>query len=542
MLRLFLLISILLSSVSLSQASPVTPDWSDSATIAPTGRSNPYGWDRATLETKIRAGKLHALNYPVEATGLLVPARSALQILAAKPGDPLFSLMQRVLSLDPNMQNFTGFWDWIGLHDYPDQDSQIPFPDGVKPDYPMGVSFIQRNGVQGITLGCAACHSAELFGKPILGLTNRFPRSNEFFIEAQKLMKTVTPGLYTTFTKASVDERAMYADSRDRIIGVGLKKPAALGLDTSLAQVSLSLSRRGEDEWAERSPTNVANPRPNLLDHLVADSKPAVWWNVKYKTRWLSDGSVTSGNPVFTNFLWNEIGRGADLKPLVDWLQNNSDTVEELTTAVFATKAPRWSDYLDRKFINVSGAKRGEILFKTTCQGCHGQYVKQWSTLATTKVIYHDKTPVVDVGTDPGRHEGMQSLEDGLNPLAFSKNFNIVIQTQKGYVPPPLEGIFSRFPYLHNNSIPNLCTLMTPPAHRPNVYYSMEPKAANDGFDVDCVGYPITQTGDDDHRYDTALEGMSNSGHYEGIFTNQDGSEKFTSSQKQDLREFLKTL
>ena len=77
------------------------------------------------------------------------------------------------------------------------------------------------------------------------------------------------------------------------------------------------------------------DPEPNPLNYHPVDSKPSVWWNLKYKNRWLSDGSVVSGNPIFTNILWNEIGRGSDLKELEKWLDDNSKVVEDMTSFVF---------------------------------------------------------------------------------------------------------------------------------------------------------------------------------------------------------------
>ncbi|NDG84237.1 MAG: cytochrome c [Proteobacteria bacterium] len=171
----------------------------------------------------------------------------------------------------------------------------------------------------------------------------------------------------------------MYTDSRTRMGAIGLKRPETLGLDTSLAQVALSLARRAPTPWAERDPKWARTPRPTSLDHLVPDSKPAAWWNLKYKTRFLSDASVISGNPIFTNFLWNEIGRGVDLPELVSWLENQSAIVEELTTAVFATQAPKWGDYLDASSISIERAKRGEKIFNANCNHCHGTYDKAWA-------------------------------------------------------------------------------------------------------------------------------------------------------------------
>ncbi len=549
------LASFLLSSFS--QASPLTPDWSATTVINPSGRPNPYGWDQETLALKTRRGLQHALQYPVTVTGFLMPAKETLKILDAKPGDPLFGLIKTALSVTSNadFKDFKGFWNWLGLHPYPDQDREIPYPNGSKPNYPMGVSFITRGNTEGITLSCATCHSGQLFGKPVLGLTNRFSEANLLFVHAKSMTQSIGPGTFALFSGANRESKAMYIESRERMQSVGVTRPQALGLDTSLAQVALSLSKRSLSPWAEIDPETIKHPRPNLLDQHVADSKPAVWWNLKYKTRWLSDGSVVSGNPILTNFLWNEIGRGADLKEINQWINQNSEVIEELTTAVFANPAPQWQNFLPESSIHVERAKRGEALFVQNCARCHGQYEKAWnvdpSNWHTVKVTYHSTTPVVNVGTDPGRAKGMQSLAEGLNPLAFSQAQGIVIEEQNGYIPPPLEGIFARYPYFHNNSIPNLCVLMMKPSERPRTYTSGEAIDPNRDFDQDCVGYPVgaktprewTQASNaKNHLFDTSRVGLSNAGHYSKIFTNADESERYTPEQKQDLIEFLKTL
>ena len=159
---------------------------------------------------------------------------------------------------------------------------------------------------------------------------------------------------------------------------------------------------------------NASNPRPNELKSFVADSKPMPWWNLKYKTRWLSDGSLISGNPILTNFLWNELGRGTDLLELENWMDQSQTKIKYLTAAIFATKAPHWTDFFPTHSINLTSAKRGETIFQNTCQSCHGVYQKGWGLpnadqlnikdkLKTFKVTYHSKTPVINVGTDPNR-------------------------------------------------------------------------------------------------------------------------------------------
>jgi hypothetical protein len=553
LLSLFLGVLEPLQAQTKTEAFKTEPDWSKGRSVLIEGNANPYGWSDQDLEQKITAGRKHALQYPVTVTGLLMPARTTIKFLEAKPGEPLFAFMKWALGFSSDFSQFNGFWDWIGLSDYPEVESSgsngIPFPNGVRPDYPMGVSIIQRSEVEGFTLSCAACHSSEFFGHKILGMTNRFPRSNLFFVHGKSTIEKVSPLLFQVSTGSTAAETKMYRDLRDRNASIGLKRPQTLGLDTSLSQVALSLARRELDGSATRSAKSANHPRPNLLDDLVADSKPAVWWNVKYKSAYLSDGSVVSGNPVFTNFLWNEIGRGVDLPPLVDWLQNNSAIVEELTTAVFASTAPKWSELFGAHSLNIVRAKRGQALFETSCSKCHGQYEKNWDAgVDTIAVRYFEKTKTYNVGTDPGRAQGMKALADALNPLDFSKRFDILIETQSGYVAPPLDGIFIRYPYFHNNSIPNLCALMTPPEKRPVIYYSGKPLRRDVDYSMDCVGYPVgDQTPADwrknqDALFDTRRAGLSANGHYDRIFRTAEGTERFSPDQKQDLIEFLKTL
>jgi hypothetical protein len=149
-------------------------------------------------------------------------------------------------------------------------------------------------------------------------------------------------------------------------------------------------------------------------------------------------------------------------------------------------------------------------------------------------VRYPSQTRVVDVGTDPLRYEGMKSLETALNPLKISKNNQILIRSQKGYVPPPLVGIWSRWPYFHNNSVPSLCALLMAPADRPKKYEVIAPVDSSKDFDFDCNGYPVNSGREPVAEYDSSVSGLSNSGHEEGVLLNSD--------EKKDLIHFLQTL
>jgi hypothetical protein len=422
----------------------------------------------------------------------------------------------------------------------------------------MGAGVIETPLGSALTFGCTACHAGRLLGRTVVGLPNRITRANRFFELGKTVLETFDALDFQGLTGATDGEMEMLAQSRDNARSIGARPPMVLGLDTSLAQVALSLARRDLDPYASKSAEYEANPRPNGLESLVADSKPMPWWTMKHKTRWLADGSIVAGNPVHTNFLWNEIGRGTDLVALEAWMEDNLSAVESLTAAVFANEAPRWTDFFDVETIDLARAKRGQELFMERCSSCHGTYEKGWDSdelaesssvelLRTTRVLYHEQTPVVNVGTDPQRALGMEHFASRLNELSISHAMSTEVAPQEGYVPPPLVGVWARYPYLHNNSVPTLCDLLTPAADRTTTFWQGPSEDPEVDFDAACVGFP---TGDavpeswkigGDAFYDTELPGLSNAGH-ESMFLDADGTSVLSIGDRDDLIEFLKTL
>lgn len=508
-------------------------------------------------------GRRHALIYPVSVSYLRIPVRPLNDFFESDPEGPVRRMLYELTKVVSPFKSMNEMYKWLGLHDYPvhpqaEAPNALPELTAKERAVPMGATIVETEHGEALTFGCATCHTSDLFGVKVLGLTNRFPRANEFFRRGSDLAPYVNSFVFRDMLKATEGERLILVEAKKNLKFVGSKKPVSVGLDTSLAQVALSLAKRKDDEYATRSEITRRFPRHNKLEKMVADSKPAVWWNVKYKNRWLSDGSIVSGNPIHTNFLWNEIGRGTDLRVLEKWLKENQKTIDELTAAVFASKPPRYEKFFGVDAIDIEKAKRGEKHFIQSCQRCHGTYEKGWSLphadtlskaelLQNVKVKYHEQTPVRDVGTDPGRYLGMKEFADDLNKLAISKTIGTVVVPQKGYVPPPLDGIWSRWPYFHNNSAPSLCAVLTPGPKRPVTYWAGPAKDKARDFDQDCVGYPLgpkTPTEwkkDPEFLYDSRKEGLSNRGHDENIFL-KNGKEIYTQTEKLELIEFLKTL
>jgi hypothetical protein len=552
----------------LSQSLMGAPDWSRKVEI-PLGetRADIYNHGPKLEEVK-KKGYLRALKWPVNVTGLVVPYQPLKYFLEEEKDNALRRLIERVAEGQLGYKDMDGLYSWLGLNIYPENSQttavfQIPYPttNQVYPDFRMGASIIRGKDFpnsEALTFSCATCHSGTFMGRSIMGLTNKRPRANEFFMMAKRYIPYVPAGFFRIATKASAEEKAMFKKTKGNLSFVGSVSPQVLGLDTSLPHVALSLHKRADDEYASKIKSRrISRRKPHALETFVSDSKPMPWWNLKYKNRWLSDGSIVQGNPILTNFLWNELGRGTDLKELEVWMKNNSKAIDELTAAAFATKAPQWTDFFSESSLDLDSAKRGEVVFNQSCKKCHGAYEKRWSypladlepvskQIETTKVVYHKLTPVIDVGTDPNRWMATKTFSDGLNKLKISKWMKTVVVPQKGYVPPPLEGVFLRYPYLHNNSVPNLCALMAKPSERPTKFIQGPSQNVED-YDQECMGYPVGANipsawkKEKDAFFDATKPGLRNIGHSK-MFWNRDGSAKHTDQQRKDLISFLKTL
>lgn len=451
-------------------------------------------------------------------------------------------------------------YESVGLYPYPNAEGSdpylVPWNSADVPSHPMGTTLIERKGAVGVTFACVSCHAGQMFGRPIIGMPNRFPRTSEFFLQGIALTSKVPPAAFRLATGATAAETQMYKETADNLRFIEALPQRAPGLDTPLAQVALSLSHREPGGSAAKTATYAKRPREEALRHEPSDTKPGTWWNVRYKNRWLLDGSVVSGIPILTNLLWNEIGRGADLNTVSAWIRANPRVIAGLTTAVFRSEPPPINDFFPPERFDLAAARRVQQHFLEYCASCHGVYQKAWDQpggadlpkveqMRTLQVSYHARTPVIDVGTDPAHHRAMRSLEQ-LNRLNFSREFGIRVQSQTGYVPPPLIGIWLRYPYLHNNSVSSLCELLTPSQKRAKRYIAVEAEEEDRDFDFDCNGYPKTDAGDytaapKAMRFDTDLPGLSNQGHDQGIFMLGD-EEWLSAADKSDLISFLRIL
>jgi cytochrome c5 len=192
--------------------------------------------------------------------------------------------------------------------------------------------------------------------------------------------------------------------------------------------------------------------------------------------------------------------------------------------------------------VKTEEVRSGKAVYIVNCRECHGSYERR-----------HDGTPdyrqpkwvgIEDVGTDSQRLliDHPLTREAALRaPLADLMRTSSVRQ---GYLAPRLDGIWARFPYLHNGSVPNIHALLTPPQMRPRVF-SLKRAGERERFDEERLGLTLPDAHEEEALlrrgakadrtvYDTRRTGHSNAGHAFGT--------TLSDADKRHLIEYLKTL
>ena len=187
---------------------------------------------------------------------------------------------------------------------------------------------------------------------------------------------------------------------------------------------------------------------------------------------------------------------------------------------------------------------RGAAVFAENCRRCHGDYARD----DNGRPVY--QTPrwisIESVKTDRTRLQFPKGFFDALEENPLHPILYCRADYEPGYLAPRLEGIWSRFPYLHNGSVPSLEALLTIPGERPEVF-SMKNAGEQWRFNEVSVGLRAPARGSVEMRllknladrgdrniYDTSRLGLSNEGHPFGTL--------LPAADKRALIEYLKSL
>jgi hypothetical protein len=180
-------------------------DWGRDVEVT-SPRENIFQWENSTYLKKVSEGRRVALFYPVTVSDLLIPYRPVKTFFESDPNDPVRKALYELARVVSPFKSMDDLYRWLGVHDFPasvQDENPNPLPPLSAEDQslPMGATLIQTMDGEALTFGCAACHSADLFGVKILGLTNRFPRANEFFREGKIVAPYINSFIFKLLNK-----------------------------------------------------------------------------------------------------------------------------------------------------------------------------------------------------------------------------------------------------------------------------------------------------------------------------------------------------
>jgi hypothetical protein len=549
----------LLAAGALAEESKVESAWT--AAVPPGGHPNCFVAEEQDLAKVDRRGRSLLLDYPATETTIGAPFYAIDRFYDRVNSKPLLRRVVNRRGYSDLGQSWGYIFGRTGLSNYPASEGTgayfLPFPGGRRPQLPIGFTvYGSQQGTPNFTLSCASCHTRNLFGRPVLGGSTIQGGVGSSLLLLKKFSGLNPRELKFSARPSGAETNAFY-DLAVKSSYIHGTQPLALGLENPASVVGLSLAGRAPDAVATRDPRYAAGAYTTPLRSLPSDTKPASLWTVRYKNRFLLDGSMR-GDPLLAQLIFNEIGRGADLVRLQSWIERNRGMFRDMGGAVLAMEPPRWTDFMPAESIDLAKAQHGEQIFNQRCADCHGHYEKAWSLtettdakaadlLMTTRVVPPAETVAHNVGTDPNRAELMVTLAPQLNRLdIFNKNGFEFTAHPGSYVPPPLVGIWARYPYMHNNSIPNLDELLKPAAERATHYFVGTATDLKHDYDAQAVGFPVAAKAPAAWRtagrlFDARRAGLANTGHDEGIFATN-GKSDLSPEDKAALIEFLKTL
>jgi hypothetical protein len=374
-----------------------------------------------------------------------------------------------------------------------------------------GIFTEDYKGMKIGVLGCVACHSGKAAGEYIVGLGNKtidVGQIGQDVYLAQLLWGQIPRPNNLEFNK--IHNRALEFTK-------GLSNQKVTNETQGLVPTSLIRSwfyKVQNQHFPEETPKGLVK-----VPHL---------WGYGEKRK---SGSFTDGEGDGTLPGWAiavELYAG--------------QTVENVRTYLDKVHAAEdyLSDLLPPKYpftINKESAIRGEKIFSQTCSKCHGTYERDSNGLPIYTASKH--IPLRIVQTDSKR---LDALTPELYDLIASGPLNDIMKThpqdEKGYVAPLLWGVWARFPYLHNGSVPTITDLLSHPDQRPKIF-SLFKAGERERFDEKNLGIIksiIDPRKSDRSTYDTSRSGHSNQGHYFKSF------ETLSPADKSDLIEYLKTL
>jgi hypothetical protein len=394
----------------------------------------------------------------------------------------------------------------------PAPEYDLPGREGRNAELPYQLTaHTADSGVELVTSNCLGCHAAPLNGELVLGLGNEF-----LDFTGDPVMAVEGSGAFVE-GEAEAAEWQKWADRLNAVAPWSMTD--TVGANPAQA-ITLAL-------MAHRDPKTLAwsdEPLMALPDSEVLPVSVPPWWNVGKKHAMFYNGQGR-GDHVGTMILASTTCTDsvAEAREIDRWF---TDVAAYLATL----EPPAYPWPVDQAL-----AADGEQVFNRECKECHGRYGRGEH--------YPNQLVALDeVGTDPAMAElAVEGAEDYIRwfETSFYGRHGDAVPG-RGYVAPPLDGVWATAPYLHNGSVPTIAALLDT-AKRPT-YWRHD--GAEPEYDQAALGwrYRTLDQGREQFAsleeqkwvYDTTRTGYGNQGH--------DFGDELTDAERAALLEYLKTL
>ena len=424
------------------------------------------------------------------------------------------------------------YWIWLVLpRIFPEH---LPAPGGYASlglltvdgrEMPVGLSKVTI-GIPRVGMNCAFCHTTSVRVRPggprtiiTAGAANvtAVQQYRDFLVASASDPRFTAGAILGEISRnyrLSVFERLLYRfvvipETRTTLLELGRQADGA-GLPAGRGRADLLHAFKVHGAGTPATPSARA----------VADSPPL--WNLSGERAFYWSGLTTSAEDAVRVAA---VASGA--RP--EWLdeemyrwerdeQRARSSLRRMYTYVRLMPSPKWPLPIDGAL-----AASGEAVYRAACAECHDA-----GGARAGAVI-----PIDEIGTDPARLNAWTDADAAAaNGLGGGRWWSRAsFRRTRGYVAPPLTGIWATAPYLHNGSVPTLLDLLQPVEARPEVFWRGSDllDAAKVGFvsrgpDVESMG----------SRLDTQVPGDSNAGHTYGTDLGE--------GEKRALVEYLKQL
>jgi hypothetical protein len=256
-----------------SAASPWTTD------VPAGGHQNSFVAAGEPLAELDRQGRMLLLNYPATETTIGAPFSAINRFYERVNDKPLLRRAMNRRGYSDIGQSWSYIYARTGLTFYPRTEGEgayfLPFSGGNRPAAPIGFSLFQHpQGAPAFTLSCAACHTRNLFGRPVLGGSTVQGGVTSSLLLLKKFA-SLNPREFHFASRPTDAETRTFHDMQFKASYIHGSLPLALGLENPASFVGLSLAGRAPDSQASRDPRFAAEASRSPLWSIPADTKPA---------------------------------------------------------------------------------------------------------------------------------------------------------------------------------------------------------------------------------------------------------------------------